>query len=151
MSCRVRIVYRANVKKLICTVLSVHWLALSAIACAHMAGSHHDAFESMHVHSAPDFHHEHKNAHEPSDALDEPESEAGLAASAFSSAGDHDSAPAESGPEPSQDRSSDVHCFTLIMSEGGLPGVVSQVASYTRYESHLAANAVSPPVPPPDA
>lgn len=125
-------------KKLICIVLSVHWLALSAAACAHMAGSPHDPSESVHVHSAPDPHHSapapaHYDAHK--ECADE-------------SPGDHDSAPA--GSDPSPDRSSEVHCFTLILSEGGLPGAFSQAAGYARYESLLSANALAPPVPPPD-
>ena len=120
-------------KKLICIVLSVHWLALSAAACAHMAGSPHDPSESVHVHSAPDPHYDaHKEC----------------ADFHHEFPGDHDSAPA--GSEPPPDRSSEVHCFTLILSEGGLPGAFSQAACYARYESLLSANALAPPVPPPD-
>lgn len=132
-----RVCAAQSVKKLICIVLSVHWLALSAAAGAHMAGSPHDPSESVHVHSAPDPHHgAHYDAHEePADFHHE-------------FPGDHDSASA--GSEPSPDRSSEVHCFTLILSEGDLPGAFSQAACYARYESLLAANALAPPVPPPD-
>ena len=130
-----------SVKKLICIVLSVHWLALSAAACAHMAGSPHDPSESVHVHSAPDPHH---GAHY--DAHYDVHKESADFHHEFP--GDHDSAPA--GSEPSPDRSSEVHCFTLIPSEGGPPGAFSQAACYARYESLLSANALAPPVPPPD-
>lgn len=87
----------------------------------------------MHVHSAPDPHHQSADFHhEFPDELP----------------GEHDSAP--SGAQPAQDHSSDVHCFTLILSEDALPGAVSQVALYARYQSPLCAHALSPPVPPPD-
>ena len=84
----------------------------------------------MHVHSAPDPHHQSADFHhEFADELP----------------GEHDSA-----PSAAQEHSSDVHCFTLILSEDALPGAVSQVALYARYQSHLSARALSPPVPPPD-
>ena len=87
----------------------------------------------MHVHSAPDPHHQSADFHhEFPDELP----------------GEHDAAP--SGAEPAQDHSSDVHCFTLILSEYGLPGAASQVALYARYPSSLSVHALSPPVPPPD-
>lgn len=120
-------------KRLICIALSAHWLLLSAAACAHMAGSAHHPSESMHVHSAAEPHHQSADFHH--ELADE-----------FS--GEHDSAP--SGAQPAPEHSSDVHCFTLIPSADGLPGAVSQVALYARYESQLAANPLSPPVPPPD-
>lgn len=87
----------------------------------------------MHVHSAPDPH------HQSADFLQELPDEL---------PGAHDSAP--SGAQPAQDHSSDVHCFTLILSEDALPDTVSQVALYARYQSPLCAHALSPPVPPPD-
>lgn len=101
-----------------------------------MAGSPHDPSESVHVHSAPDSHHSAPDPHHQSADFH------------HEFPGDHDQAPA--GSEPSQDRSSEVHCFTLILSEGGLPGAFSQAACYARYESLLSAHALAPPVPPPD-
>ena len=87
----------------------------------------------MHVHSAPDPHHQSADFHhEFADELP----------------GEHDAAP--SAAQPAQDHSSDVHCFTLILSAYGLPGAVGQGALYARYPSPLSANALSPPVPPPD-
>ena len=60
---------RCIVKTLICIILSLHWIALSSLASAHMASFSHDGDEPAHVHLFGDPHHDaHSEFHHHHDA-----------------------------------------------------------------------------------